>query len=122
MFVRDTPLVCWPLIASPVLLSECRAAHLHGVQCPHPFFLGAFMERQLLAVIQGGFPFLSLGWVPESTSQATGIVQLLWKAEGSSKQDSSISRGSLAPLVWDWGTGQEGTEGFLGNWGWESGR
>lgn len=34
--------------------------------------------------------------------------------EESSKQDSSVSRGSLAPLVWDWGPWKRGYSEFSG--------
>ncbi|NXO23921.1 IGSF2 protein, partial [Cisticola juncidis] len=50
--------------------------------------------------------------------------------EGCSKKDSSISRGSLAPLVWDWGPWRRGCSDFsrkVGGgrgpgaaWGWQS--
>lgn len=52
-----------------------------------------------------------LGWVPESTSQATGIVKFYggWR-EAANRAAASAED----PLVWD--PTKEGTQSFLGEW------
>lgn len=77
------------------------------------FLLGCLYEEAAFGWDLGYLPFLLLGWVPESTSQATGIVKLLWRVEGSSKQGSSTSRGSSGV-----GPRKRGYSEFF----WESGR